>query len=183
MSNDEWFRVLDGGGVLLLVVLLVVGWWVARRHGPAVMAAAMWAPIGAVLAVLAVRPVYQALGLQPASDPNGHSAVIVIYRTADGIWPSRHAALAGAVAVGLFFVRRRLGAIAGAVGVIMGAARVLTGVHYPSDAVTGLVLGGLVSGIGFVLIKGLLVLVVTRLRTSPLRPLVGRRPLVGKVAG
>lgn len=191
MSDDDLFRAINGlarhtswlnaparvfatsGGVLLFAVLLVVGWWLARGHGPAVMAAAIWAPVGVVLATAVNKPVAEGLGLQAPSDSTPH-IVMLLHRTADTSSPSTHATLAGACALGLYLVRKRLGVIAGLAALLLGLSRVYVGLHYPSDAVGGLVLGAVVSAIGFVLFKGLLVQLVTRLRTTPLRPLVAR---------
>lgn len=191
MSNDDLFRAINGlarhtswlntparvfatsGGVLLFAALLVAGWWVARGHGPAVMAAALWAPVGVLLAIAVNKPVSEGLGWQAPSDSTTH-IVILLHRTADSTSPSAHATLAGACVLGLYLVRKRLGLIAGLFALLLGLARVYVGLHYPSDAVAGLVLGAVVSLIGFVLFKGLLVQLVTRLRTTPLRPLVAR---------
>lgn len=191
MSNDDLFRAINGlarhtswlntparafatsGGILLFGVLLFVGWWVARGHGPAVMAAAIWAPVGVVLATVVNRPVTEALGWPAPSESTPH-IVMLLHRTADTTSPSTHATLAGACVIGLYLVRERLGLVALIAALLLGLARVYVGLHYPSDAVAGLVLGAVVSGIGFVLFKGLLVQLVTRLRTTPLRPLVTR---------
>lgn len=189
MSNDDLLRAANGlalhtpwlntpvrvyatsGGVLLFALLLVVGWWLARDQGPAVMAAALWAPIGVLLATMVIRPLSEVLDLRPPSDTAPH-IVLLLHRTGDTTSPSTHATIAGATALGLFLVRRSLGVVAGVAAILMGLSRLYVGFHYPSDAVAGLVLGAVVSAIGFVLVKGLLVQLVTRLRTSPLRPLV-----------
>lgn len=191
MSNDDLFRAINGlarhthwlngpakafatfGGVSMFAVLLVVGWWTARDQGPAVMAAAVWAPLGALLAVLINRPVSEGLDWRAPSAATPH-IVMLLHGTADTTSPSAHATLAGATSLGLYLVRKRLGVIAGVLAVLLGLSRVYVGLHYPSDAVAGLVLGAVVSAIGFVLLKGTLVQLVTRLRTSPLRPLVAR---------
>lgn len=190
MSNDDLFRAINGlarstpwlnrpaeayattCGFLQFAVLLLVGWWVARRHGPAVMAAALWAPFGVLLATAIGRVISPAMGWPlPSSDSLPH-ILALIHPRADTTSPSTHATLAGAAAAGLFLVRRALGMIAGVAALLMGVARVYVGLQYPSDAVAGLVLGAVVTTLGFVLAKGPLVQLVARLRSSPLRPLV-----------
>lgn len=50
-------------GVVLFAALLLGGWWLARRQAdPGVMAAAVWAPIGVVLAVGINQPISGAMG-------------------------------------------------------------------------------------------------------------------------
>lgn len=55
--------------------------------------------------------------------------------------------MAGAVAVGLLFVNRRLGVLATVLALLMAMTRVYVGAHFPADVLAGLVLGGLVAAI------------------------------------
>ena len=65
--------------------------------------------------------------------PDGHLAVRAVndFATKDFSFPSDHATVAGAVAGGLGIVDRRLGRIAVGLAVLMAAARVYVGAHYP----------------------------------------------------
>lgn len=67
--------------------------------------------------------------------------------------PSDHAAIAGAIAAGLWLVHRGFAAAATALGLLLAFARVYAGVHYPGDVVVALVLAALIT---------LLVIVVLR---------------------
>ena len=50
-------------GVLLFAGLIVAGWWVARRRADvAVMAAAVWVPLGALLAIAINQPIADLVG-------------------------------------------------------------------------------------------------------------------------
>jgi membrane-associated phospholipid phosphatase len=191
MSNDDLFRLVNGfarrtpwlhgpmsayatHGIVLFAALLAAGWWIARGHGSAVMAAALWAPLGVLLAVAIDQPIVHAVG-QPRPYAVLPHVLVLAHRAADPSVPSDHATVAGAVAAGLFFVRHRLGLVAAAATVLMGVSRVYAGLQYPSDVLTGLLLGAIVTTLGFVLAKGALVSVVTRLRTTRLRSLVAAR--------
>ena len=194
MSNDELFRAINGlarhthwlhgpatalatmYGPLLLVALLVAGWLVARRHGPAVMAAALWAPAGAALALAVHTPIAE-VAEEPMPSRSLPHAVFLVHGTADLTSPSAHATLAGAVAAGLFLVRPRLGLVAAGVGLLMGLSRVYVGMHYPSDALAGLVVGAVVTTLGFMLAKTPLMALVARSRKAwtPVRFLVTGR--------
>ena len=47
-----------GYGLVVFAGLLVAGWWIARRDGnPTRMAAALWAPLGTLLAVAVNQPI------------------------------------------------------------------------------------------------------------------------------
>lgn len=71
--------------------------------------------------------------------------VEILFKPADGAFPSGHTAEAFALAVTIFMHDRRVGwfFLTGAMGI--GIARVLANVHYPIDIVGGALLGTLVA--------------------------------------
>lgn len=87
----------------------------------------------------------------------------------DRSFPSNHAATAAATAIRL--TDRRLGTVALAAALLMGASRVWVGAHYPHDVLIGLLAGVLVSWPLTVAARRCAPAVV-RLRDSRLRPLV-----------
>jgi undecaprenyl-diphosphatase len=69
-----------------------------------------------------------------------------LFTTATGdAFPSSHATFFGALAVGVFFQRKKLGLIFILGAILIALARVLANVHSPLDVVVGLLFGGLVS--------------------------------------
>lgn len=60
---------------------------------------------------------------------------------ADGSFPSSHAAALTALGGSVFFGERWLGVVLIVLAAVVGAARVLAGIHYPLDIVGGIVLG------------------------------------------
>jgi membrane-associated phospholipid phosphatase len=181
MLNDELFQAINGFarhtpwlhgpaaayatvcGPLLLVALLAAGALHARGRQPAVLAAALWAPAGSALAVALQRPIAE-VAEQPMPAKSLPHAMTLVHGTADLASPSAHATLAGAVAAGLFLVERRLGLAAAVAGLLMGLARVYVGLHYPSDALAGLIVGAVVTMLGFMAAKPPLIALVGRLR-------------------
>jgi undecaprenyl-diphosphatase len=90
-----------GYGIALCGLLLLAGWWTARRSGePRVMAAALCAGIATPLAVALNQPIaHLVAGSQPyAADP---TLLVLAHRGSDLSFPSDHATMAGAAAVGL----------------------------------------------------------------------------------
>jgi undecaprenyl-diphosphatase len=162
-------------GVVLFAGLLLAGWWVARRRGTtAAMVAALWAPIGMLLAVAVNQPIVAYVDEARPYTALPHILVLAI-RSTDPSFPSDHATMAGAVATGLLLVSWRLGALTAIAAVLMDFARVYIGAHYPQDVVAGLALGALVTGIGYLLARRPLTAVVGRLEQTSLRPLVTAR--------
>jgi undecaprenyl-diphosphatase len=96
--------------------------------------------------------------------------LVLATRSPDASFPSDHATMAGAVAVGLWFVSRRLGVVAAVAAVLMAFTRVYIAAHYPADVAAGLLLGGVVAALTWLLVRRPLtrligVLAGTRLRT------------------
>jgi membrane-associated phospholipid phosphatase len=158
-------------GVVAFAALLVAGWWVARDRSPRTMAAALWAGAGTLVAVAANQPIVN--GVREARPYTDHHQILVLAtRSADYSFPSDHAVMAGAVAAGLWFVDRRLGAVASVAALLMAFARVYIAAHYPHDVLAGLAFGALLVLVGWWLLGGAFTRLVERLTTSPLRPLL-----------
>jgi undecaprenyl-diphosphatase len=161
-------------GVGVFAVLLLVGWWVARRSGEASrVAGALWVGAGAVVAVGLNQPlvgfVHEARPYQAIPH-----VLLLVHASSDPSFPSDHATMAGAVTAGLFLVSRRLATVALAAAVLMAFARVYVGAHYPVDVAAGLVVGALVVLAGWLMARPALLVLVDRMRRSPVRPLVSR---------
>jgi membrane-associated phospholipid phosphatase len=170
-------------GVVLFAVLLLAGWWYARsRLESTVMGAALWAPVG-VLVALGVNQ----LAVAAVSEPRPYAVLdhplLLLAATTDPAFPSDHAVMAGAAAAGLWLVSRRLGLVGTVAAALMAAARVYVGAHWPGDVLVGLILGAAVTLAGYRLLRPLLAGSVTRLERTPLRPLLTRAPARPEPAG
>jgi membrane-associated phospholipid phosphatase len=167
-----------GYGVVVFALLLGAGWWVARRSGePRRVAAVVCAGAATLLAVGINQPIVTAVHeARPYTD---HPGVLVLAsRSVDFSFPSDHAVMAGAVAVGLVFVSRRLAALAGVAALVMAFARVYIAAHYPIDVVVGLVLGAAVAVAVYLAAHQVVASAVAALvdRGSRLRPLLTAAP-------
>src|SRR6266545_4377142 len=152
-----------GYGVVLFGVLLLAGWWNARRAGSAQrMAAVVCAGAAALIAVAVNQPIVDAVG--EARPYTTYPQILVLaHRSTDFSFPSDHAVMAGAVAVGLVFVSRVLAAAAVAAALLMAFARVCVAAHYPVDVAAGAC---------YALSRRLLVRGVHAVASTRLRPLV-----------
>src|SRR6478672_4311276 len=155
-----------GYGLVVFAGLLGAGWWIARRDGaPTRMAAALWAPLGTLVAVAVNQPIVAFVHeARPYDTLTG--ILVLAAPTTDPGFPSDHATMAGAVAAGLFLVNRRLGGIAALAAVLMAFSRVYIAAHYPLDVVTGLLLGAAVTLAGWVLARRVLVRGVRRMQAT-----------------
>lgn len=167
-----FFELYARYGVVLFALLLLAGWWVARGAADArLMARALWAPVGMLVAIGLNQPLGHAVG-EPRPYVALHHVLVLVPRSGDFSFPSDHAVMAGAVAMGALLVERRLGLVASALAVLMAFARVYVGAHFPLDVVAGLALGAVVVGVGYVVLRRPLASVVEALGRTPLRPLL-----------
>ncbi|MEO6512796.1 MAG: phosphatase PAP2 family protein [Nocardioides sp.] len=163
-------------GVVLFAVVLLGAWWSARRSGdPRRVAAALWAPAGALLAIGLNQPLVRIV-----HEPRPHTVfpnvLVLVARGQDFSFPSDHAVMAGAVTVGVLLVDRRLGVAAAFVAILMGFSLVYVGAHFPLDVVAGVLFGGAVTLFLFLGLRPLVVLIVTRLARTSLRPVITATP-------
>jgi membrane-associated phospholipid phosphatase len=161
-------------GVVLFAVLLLASWWLARREDTRAMTAALWAPVGALLALGLAQPVSHHFAARRPYTVDPHVLVLVA-RSTDFTFPSDHATMAGAVAVGLVLTHRRVRPIvvtAVVAALLMAFARVYAGAHFPRDVIVGLAFGGVVTTVGYLVVRRALEPLTSRLIRTPLRPLL-----------
>jgi len=145
-------RVYADYGVVLFGLLLFLGVLTSRSGNARSLAAAAWSGFAAVLAVAVNQPIVQTV--HESRPYTSHSAVLVLVdRTTDFSFPSDHATMAGATAVGLFLVTRTLGLLASGAALAMAFTRIYVGAHYPGDVLAGLLLGATVAALGWLLVQ------------------------------
>jgi membrane-associated phospholipid phosphatase len=173
----HWFfhRASDvciGLSALLLVGAAIEG----RQRGRATqVAASVWAAMSVLVALGIGQLVGGIFGrARPYAVISG--VHVLVDRTTDVSFPSDHATIAGAVAVGLLLTGRRWGLLATAVAVLMAFTRVYVGAHYLSDVVAGVVLGAIVAVLGHLLLVPSLTRLVEWLSSTRLARVVVAHP-------
>ncbi|MFI2203593.1 phosphatase PAP2 family protein [Streptomyces sp. NPDC020192] len=145
----HWFdRVMEfvgEYGLLLAMSLLVLWCWssVRRRGGEdaaSSVAALVWAPIAAAIAVLVNIPI-RGFVQRPRPFVDHQGLDVLVSGKTDFSFVSDHATITMALGVGLFVANRRFGIAGIALALLEGFCRVFMGVHYPTDVVGGFALG------------------------------------------
>lgn len=84
----------------------------------------------------------------PAARPDSLiQAITPLFAYGNGIdsFPSGHATFFSALATGLYFYHKKLGVFFAICAILIGLARVISGVHFPVDILAGFILGALVA--------------------------------------
>lgn len=142
---DRGMEFVGEYGLLIAMVLLVVGcWWSVRRRGgedsASSVAALVWAPLAASLAVLVNVPIRGFVERpRPFLDHTGLD--VLISGKTDYSFVSDHATITMAMGVALFVADRRFGVVGIGLALLEGFCRVYMGVHYPTDVIGGFALG------------------------------------------
>ncbi|OEV06021.1 phosphatase PAP2 family protein [Streptomyces oceani] len=172
------------GTIVALMVLGLWAWWSVRRlptREAAVSggAALIWTPLAAGVTLLVNIPIRHLVERpRPFLDHDGLE--VLVHGKEDFSFVSDHAAMAMALAVGLFVVNRRFGLIGIAVAVVAGFCRVYMGVHYPTDVIGGLALG---TAVALLLAPVALWLLTPLVRTMAGSERTGRLVWAGPPAG
>ena|SRR3989338_869038 len=95
--------------------------------------------IATVITVAALL-IIKKLWFFPRPFENENVALLIEHRL-DSTFPSKHAAVAFAIAFGIFLEKKKLGAGLLILAFFIALSRVIVGVHYPSDVFAGAVIG------------------------------------------
>jgi undecaprenyl-diphosphatase len=163
-------RLFANDGVVLFGLLLVVGLLLNRAVSLRAVARSLLAGAGVLVAVAVNQPLVHSVAEQRPYR-HWHDVLVLVHRSSDASFPSDHAVMAGAAAVGLLLSRPRLGLVAAPLALLMAADRVYVGAHYPVDVIAGLALGGAVAAL-VQLLAAPLTSALDRLCHGPLRPVL-----------
>jgi membrane-associated phospholipid phosphatase len=165
-------------GLVVFAELMLAGWWIARRRAelPAV-AAAIWTPVGMLLALAVNQPITAMFAERRPYLLYPNLLILAQHSLAPG-FPSDHAVMAGSVTATLFLVSRKLGWWTALAALLMAFARIYVAAAFPVDVLVGLVLGAAVSLVGFLLVRRPLVRLLSLAGPTIFRPLItaGPRP-------
>jgi membrane-associated phospholipid phosphatase len=174
------------GGFVVFAELMLAGWWIARRRSDlGAVAAALWTPVGMLIALGINQPISAMFAERRPYLMYPNLLATAQHSLAPG-FPSDHAVLAGAVTATLFLVSRPLGCWAALGAAAMAFARVYVAEAYPSDVLIGLVLGAVLSVTGFLLARRVMVRLLGMVDPTIFRTLVTatpRAPLARSAAG
>jgi undecaprenyl-diphosphatase len=117
--------------------------WLLDRPGAAArfQRAALLALASAGLALLVDQVISHVWIRERPFAAHPHETVLLVGRTTDPSFPSDHASAAFAIAVAVFLVSRRLGALFLLGAAVVALSRVFAGVHYPGDVGAGALIG------------------------------------------
>jgi undecaprenyl-diphosphatase len=72
-----------------------------------------------------------------------HEVTLLFYHPSDSSFPSNAATVGFCIATSIWLFDRKMGAILYVIAALFGLSRIVGGVHYPSDILGGILIGGL----------------------------------------
>jgi membrane-associated phospholipid phosphatase len=160
------------GGLVVLVLMVIGAWlWSRRENSLEGIVTSTLAGVSALVALGINHFLSQAVARTRPCHVF-HHAVHILSCASDYSFPSDHAIIAGALAMGLLIFSRRLGLFAVLVALFLAFSRVYAGVHYPGDVIAGLLLGALIALVIWVALRRVALDLALRLTRTPLRPLL-----------
>ena len=117
----------------------------ARLMGASVIVTGLSADVAQSLVALGVNQVVAMFWFVPRPFVTLHGVTTLLAHSADDSFPSDHAVIAGALAIGTLLFARKWGIVAIVVAVLLAFARVYAGMHYPLDVIAGLAIGAVVA--------------------------------------
>ncbi|MFZ4453025.1 phosphatase PAP2 family protein [Salibacterium aidingense] len=136
---DAFMRLCSSYGYLL-ILLAVMGLFFTKKRSWG------WIGVFSLLAALGLNYIIKTLVDRPQPF-TAHDVTLVIEKSVSPSFPSDQAVVMGTCAVLFFFVYRKLGWAALLLALLVLFSRIYVGHHYPSDVVTGALLGGVITGI------------------------------------
>jgi undecaprenyl-diphosphatase len=165
--------------VVLLVLAAAALWFVARPDSPSKWKLSAGGALMSGALAFVLNQVIHALH-DRARPYEAHAGVWHPYASgADASFPSDHTSAAFGIAWAVFLYDRTVGAVFLALATFVGISRVVTGAHYPGDALAGVAVG-LVAALVVVRLGRPLLLLLVRLVERLTDPLV--RPLWRRAA-
>jgi undecaprenyl-diphosphatase len=162
---------LWGGLVLLALIAILAALWARQRGNPAGLVTAVLAGLAAVVSLGVNHFVSKAVARTRPCHAL-HHVTVLLGCASDYSFPSDHAVIAGALAIGLLFFGLRVGLLATLLALLLAFSRVYVGVHYPGDVVAGLLMGAAIAAIIWIVLRRPGTALALRLTRTPLRPLI-----------
>lgn len=165
-AGPEWLHAgLEKGaaaGLLVLGGLLVLTTWRGRLE-PLVLAGGALTLAATAVAYAVSEALKLVVDEQRPCRTAGLPAFPDCPAAGDWSFPSNHATMAAALAVGIALVRPRLAAPAVLVAAVVGVLRILAGQHYPHDVLAGAALGATVAAVAVLTLTPALTWLIGRL--------------------
>lgn len=160
------------GGLVVLALMVIGAWlWSRRSNSLEGIVTTTLAGLSAVIALGVNHFISQAVARTRPCHVLHHVTTILGCAN-DYSFPSDHAIIAGALAMGLLIFSRRLGIFAVLVALFLAFSRVYAGVHYPGDVIAGLLIGALIAIVVWVVLRRPALALALWLTRTPLRPLL-----------
>jgi len=167
-----FFRFYADAGIVVLAALLLVAFLDGRRRADRREVAGALGAGAAALAGLGLAQVVGGFVDRARPYTTMANVHLLVDRTTDFSFPSDHATVAGAVAVGLLLANRTWGRLAIGAALLMAFTRVYVGAHYPGDVLAGLALGAATALAVHLVVVPVVVRLVERLAPTPVGRLV-----------
>jgi len=138
----DWFGIFCAEYLIFAMAFVIIAWTIFNKKDRRADTVIILEIILAAFFSYFVKIIINLIYFRPRPF-SAHDVNLLIGKISDGSFPSAHTFLSFVIAFIIYSYNKKLGAVLLISAALVGISRIYTGVHYPLDVLSGIILAGL----------------------------------------